>query len=136
MNNDDREYTPENITELKQNEIFVFGSNESGIHGAGAAKVAIDKFNAVFGQGVGLQGQSYAIPTKDKRLDILPLYRIYDYILDFLTFAEDNPQLKFYVTKIGCGLAGYHPRDIKKVFYDVGISNNIILPIEFTDDTE
>ena len=136
MNNDYREYTPENITELKQNEIFVFGSNESGIHGAGAAKVAIDKFNAVFGQGVGLQGQSYAIPTKDKRLDILPLYRIYDYILDFLTFAEDNPQLKFYVTKIGCGLAGYHPRDIKKVFYDVGISNNIILPIEFTDDTE
>lgn len=124
--------TPEKITSLKKNEVFVFGSNHAGRHGAGAARLALDKFGAVWGQGDGLQGQSYGIPTKDKNLNTLSLRQIEIGVDRFLRFAARHPYLTFYMTKIGCGLAGYSVKDIAKCFKGKEIPENVILPIEFT----
>lgn len=121
--------TSNNISKLQQNEIFVFGSNEAGIHGAGAARLAYEKFGAVWGKGFGLYGQTYAIPTKDKQIETLPLQRIKEYVDTFLFFAKVNPQYNFLVTQIGCGLAGYKPHQIGPLFK--GNSTNVILPKEF-----
>lgn len=96
--------------------IFVFGSNLAGIHGAGAARFAVQHHGAIYGQGVGLQGQSYAIPTKDQRIRTLPLAAIQVHVEAFKTFAALHPELQFQVTRIGCGLAGYHDRDIAPLF--------------------
>lgn len=96
--------------------IFVFGSNLSGIHGAGAARCALDEHGAVWGQGVGLQGQSYAIPTKDENIETLPLDVIEGYVEEFLDFAFEHPEMTFEVTRIGCGLAGYTNEDIAPMF--------------------
>jgi len=117
------------ITELKDNEIFVFGSNEAGRHGAGAAKQAAEEFGAVYGQGYGLQGQSFAIPTKDKNLKTLPLCVIHEYVKSFLSYARARPELVFLVTPIGTGLAGISPCKIGKMFTDC--PSNVILPPEF-----
>lgn len=122
-------YTPENITDLKENEIFVFGSNESGIHGAGAAKLAYDKFGAIWRQGVGLQGKTYAIPTKDYGIKTLDLDEINDYVKEFILFAKQNTNFTFLVTQIGCGLAGYSANEIAPMFRDS--PENVILPLEF-----
>ncbi len=97
-------------------EIFVFGSNLAGHHGAGAAKVAYKTFGAEYGIGWGEAGQSYAIPTKDENIRTLPLARIYSDVLLFLNFATDNPDLEFFVTRIGCGLAGYKDSEIAPMF--------------------
>lgn len=123
------ETTPENIVSLKENEIFVFGSNRSGRHGKGVALVAVKKFGAKCGEGYGLVGQSYAIPTKDKKLKVLSIFEIDVQVQKFLRFAVEHPELKFYVTKIGCGLAGYSFKEIAPLFE--GYSENVILPIEF-----
>ena len=96
--------------------IFVFGSNLKGIHGAGAAKFAITKRGAVFGKGVGLQGDSYAIPTKASPYVTLRLEAIGEYVQDFLIFAESHPHMFFVVSRIGCGLAGYMDSDIAPMF--------------------
>ncbi len=96
--------------------VFCFGSNRAGRHGKGAAKYARDHYGAVYGQGVGMQGQSYAIPTKDENLNTLPLTEIRKYIDDFLLFAEQHPYDEFNVTRIGCGLAGYKDKDIAPMF--------------------
>ena len=117
------------ITSLKDNEIFVFGSNLAGIHGAGAAKVARFKFNAQLGVGEGLTGQCYAIPTKDKSIRTLPLNRIEYSVKKFLSVAESMPSKKFLVSAIGCGLAGYSPLEIAPMF--TGHSDNVILPEAF-----
>ena len=122
-------HTPEYITELKPNEIFVFGSNLAGIHGAGAAKFAHKVFGAKFNVGVGLTGRCYAIPTKDEDIWTLPLNRIQGYIMDFLEYATDHPELNFLVTPIGCGLAGWTPDDIAPFFNNH--PKNVILPLEF-----
>lgn len=100
--------------------IFVFGSNLAGRHGKGAALHAKQKFGAIYGQGVGLQGQSYAIPTKDEKIKTLPLEHISVYVKQFLEFANENPALKFYVSPIGCGLAGYTPEQIAPMFVAAG----------------
>ena len=110
-------------------EIFVFGSNLSGRHGKGAALFARQYHGAIYGQGVGLQGNSYAIPTKDEKLNTLPLHTISKYVMEFLNFAEKNPNLKFIVTPIGCGLAGYVPEQIAPMFRN--IPQNVELPEEF-----
>ena len=131
--------TPEIINYLEPNEIFVFGSNEAGMHGGGAAKTAQEKFGAIYGVPFGLMGQSFAIPTKDTRIETLPLSDILNYLVSFIKFTIDNPQLKFYLTKIGCGLAGYTTNDIKSILWkavDLATNNgelpqNIIIPIEF-----
>jgi hypothetical protein len=98
--------------------IFVFGSNLAGRHGMGAALDARVQHGAQYGVGVGRTGDSYAIPTKDEVLRTLPLTRIAGYVSDFLEYARTNPDLKFQVTRIGCGLAGYHDKDIAPMFKD------------------
>ena len=102
-----REYTPERITELKPNEIFVFGSNLAGAHGGGAARLAYERFGAIWGQGVGLQGQSYAIPTMQGGVETIK-----PYVDEFICFAKTRSDLKFYVTQIGCGIAGFKVEEI------------------------
>lgn len=106
------------LTTTTDNMIFVFGSNEAGIHGAGAARFAHDKKGAIYGQGLGRAGMSYAIPTKDHRIEPLPLWKIRDYVDAFITYARAHPNLKFQVTCVGCGLAGFTDRQIAPMFND------------------
>ena len=126
MNN--REFTPERISELKPNEIFVFGSNLAGAHGGGAARLAYDRFGAIWGQGVGLQGQSYGIPTMQGSVETIK-----PYVNEFIRFAKAHPEMKFLVTKIGCGIAGFSVDEIAPLFYHAIDCKNIILPKEFDD---
>lgn len=129
------EYTPEVITELKPNQVFVFGSNESGIHGAGAAKFAREKFGAKYGVGFGLQGKSFALPTKDWQIKTLPIGVIGFYIGRFLAFAKTRPDLEFLVTKLGTGLAGIPTKEIAILFHAWGeIPSNVVLPKEFSKE--
>lgn len=109
--------------------IFVFGSNESGRHGAGAARTAMLEHGAVYGRSVGHHGNSYAIPTKDLNIDALHLQDIWLYVSEFLEYAEANPELEFKVTAIGCGLAGYVPEQIAPMFHSA--PNNCWMPPEF-----
>lgn len=106
--------------------IFVFGSNEAGRHGKGAALHARNHKGAVYGQGIGLQGESYAIPTKDANLRTLPLATIREYVDEFLVFASRCPLSTFEVTRIGCGLAGYKDEDVAPMF--AGAPENCELP--------
>lgn len=115
--------TPEFITSLEPNEIFVFGSNLKGMHGGGAAYIAYRKFGAVMGQGVGLQGQSYAIPTMQGGVDT-----IRPYVDEFIAFAKAHPELTFLVTRIGCGIAGFTDEEIAPLFADAHDVENIVLP--------
>lgn len=123
--------TPENISELKDNEIFCFGANLAGIHGAGAAKLAYQKFGAVYSQGVGLWGKSYAIPTKDKKVETMDLYDIYPYVKEFIEDCKFYSQNHFLVTKVGCGLAGIPLIDMANLFKNAIFVENISLPLEF-----
>ena len=126
MNEFQNRITPEFIKSLKRNEIFVFGSNLHGMHGGGAARIAVEKFGAIMGQGVGLQGQSYAIPTMQGGPNtILP------YVEEFITFAKQHPEMTFLVTKIGCGIAGFTPREIAPLFAGAVDVENIHLPMDF-----
>jgi hypothetical protein len=101
---------------MSSNEIFVFGSNLAGRHGKSAAFTALKQHGAVYGQGVGRQGNSYGIPTKDERLRVLPLEVIKRYVSDFLDYARENPDMTFKVTKIGTGEAGYENEFIAPMF--------------------
>lgn len=98
--------------------IFVFGSNLAGIHGAGAARFAVENHGARYGQGIGYQGNSYAIPTKDFNIRTLPLLAIKGHVDNFINFAFENLDLTFQVTQIGCGLAGYRAKDIAPMFVE------------------
>lgn len=109
--------------------IFVFGSNLAGRHGKGAALHAYKYHGANYGQGTGSQGNSYGIPTKDTQLRVLPLVEIESYVTTFKLYAITNPHLTFYLTPIGCGLAGYKPHQIAPMFK--GSSPNVIIPPEF-----
>ena len=115
--------TPERITSLQPNEIFVFGSNLRGMHGGGAAYVAYRNFGAIMGQGVGLHGQSYAIPTMQGGVDT-----IRPYVDEFIEFAKQHQNLTFLVTRIGCGIAGFTDEDISPLFVKAHEVGNIILP--------
>lgn len=123
-----REYTPERITALKPNEIFVFGSNLAGSHGGGAARLAYNRFGAKWGQGVGLQGQSYAIPTMQGGVETIK-----PYVDEFIEFARQHPEFKFLVTRIGCGIAAFTPNEIAPLFNDAIDLENVILPKDFVD---
>ena len=110
-------------------DIFVFGSNTRGIHGAGSALEAVRNHGAVYGQGIGLQGNSYAIPTKDRYLNPLDLGIIYRHIQVFIEFARDNPDMRFNVVKIGCMLAGFKEETISGMFkFNKPLPENIVLP--------
>ena len=124
-----REYTPERITELKPNEVFVFGSNLAGSHGGGAALLAYRKFGAIWGQGVGLQGQSYGIPTMQGEVETIK-----PYVDEFIEFAKQHTEYKFLVTKIGCGIAGFRDEEIAPLFGNAVDLENVILPKEFVED--
>ena len=115
--------TPEFITSLESNEIFVFGSNLKGMHGGGAAYIAYRKFGAIMGQGVGLQGQSYAIPTMQGGVET-----IRPYVEEFIQFAKQHPELTFLVTRIGCGIAGFTDEEIAPLFEQAHEVENIVLP--------
>lgn len=121
-----REFTSERIMTLKPNEIFVFGSNLDGFHGGGAARIAMDRFGAVWGQGVGLQGQCYAIPTMQGGVETIK-----PYVDEFIAFAGQHPEYKFLVTRIGCGIAGFADEEIAPLFQEALNIENIILPREF-----
>jgi hypothetical protein len=109
--------------------IFVFASNLAGRHGKGSAKEALDKWGAIYGQGSGLQGNSYAIATKDEKLNIRSLGDIYEDVVMFISFANKHPEMEFHVVKIGCGLAGYKEDDIQPMFENnKPLPENIILP--------
>ena len=123
-----REFTPERIMTLKPNEIFVFGSNLDGYHGGGAARIAMDRFGAVWGQGVGLQGQCYAIPTMQGGVKTIK-----PYVDEFVAFAEQHPEYKFLVTRIGCGIAGFANEQIAPLFQEALNVENIILPKVFVN---
>ncbi|QAZ45902.1 hypothetical protein [Mesorhizobium sp. Pch-S] len=109
--------------------VFVFGSNLAGRHGKGAALWAKQHRGAIYGQGEGYQGNSYAIPTKDERIQTLPLFRIRNYAHRFKRFAREHSELTFQLTPIGCGLAGYTPEQIAPMFDDAPA--NVNLPDEF-----
>lgn len=107
--------------------IFVFGSNLAGIHGAGAAAYAKRYKGAVWGEGHGHYGDSYALPTKDENIKTLSLTEITEFIGEFLYYAKENPDLIFHLTPIGCGLAGYDKRDIWPILKKYGVPKNVYL---------
>jgi hypothetical protein len=119
-------YTPECINTLAPNEVFVFGSNLRGWHQGGAAKHAQRYFGAIWGQGVGLQGRSYAIPTMQGGVDTIK-----PYVDDFIIFTQEHPELRFLVTRIGCGIAGFTDAEIAPLFKEALKVDNVILPYEF-----
>lgn len=118
--------TPSHITALRPNEIFVFGSNLQGYHGGGAARLAMDKWGAIWGQGVGLQGQTYAIPTMQGGTDT-----IRPYVDQFIKFAQNDPERTYLVTEIGCGIAGFRPEEIAPLFRGAVNVPNVWLPQRF-----
>lgn len=124
-------YTPEFITSLQPNEIFVFGSNIRGMHGGGAARIAHMKFGAEWGVGEGLTGQCYALPTMEGGVDYIA-----GKVQNFIKCAKDHPELKFYVTKIACGIAGFSIEEIGPLFADAIEMENVILPEEFVKEIE
>ena len=119
-------FTPERITSLRADEVFVFGSNLAGMHGGGAAYAAFKKFGAIWGRGVGLQGQSYAIPTMQGGVKTIK-----PYVDEFIDFARSRPDLFFYVTRIGCGIAGFADAEIAPLFATARAIPNICLPESF-----
>lgn len=123
--------SPDRINDLNENEIFVFGSNLEGSHGGGAAAIAAQNFGAVWGQGVGLQGQSYAIPTMHGGVE-----EIKPYIDEFIEFAKNNPDLEFLVTRIGCGIAGFTEDEMAPLFAEAADVENVYLPDTFWDIIE
>ena len=120
------DFTPDCITRLQPDEVFVFGSNLAGMHAGGAARIALEVFGAVWGQGVGLQGQSYAIPTMQGGVETIK-----PYVDDFIAFTRQHPELFFYVTRIGCGIAGFQDREIAPLFAEAKDIQNICLPKSF-----
>lgn len=110
--------------------IFVFGSNLAGRHGAGAAKDAVRFWGAKRGVGNGAQGQAYGIPTKDQRLHTLSLSKIEKFVGEFKGYARQHPELRFLVTEVGCGLAGYTIYEMAPLFKDCPV--NCVLPESFT----
>ena len=124
-------YTPDFITELKLDEVFVFGSNLAGMHGGGAAYVAWRKFGAIMGKGIGMQGQSYAIPTMQGGVETIE-----PYVNEFIAYTQAHPELFFFVTRIGCGIAGFLDAEIAPLFAAaVGLSN-VCLPETFIKEIQ
>lgn len=119
--------TPDYIEKLEDNEVFVFGSNLPGLHIGGSANVAHNRWGAVWGEGVGHHGQTYAIPTMQQG----GLATIIPYVNDFINYAQEHPELTFLVTEIGCGISGFEPCDIAPLFKEAMHLPNIHLPKRF-----
>lgn|SRR5574344_682882 len=129
FNTQDIRISPARISQLKSNEIFVFGSNLQGMHGGGSARIAVRKFGAIMGQGVGLQGQSYAIPTMRGGIETIK-----PYVDEFINFARLHSEYKFLVTRIGCGIAEFTDSEIAPLFTEAMKVQNIYLPQEFLNE--
>ena len=121
-----RQYTPEYITHLQPNQVFVFGSNIHGCHGGGAARVANQQFGAEWGVGVGMTGQCYAIPTMEGGVDYIK-----GYVDEFIAYAAQHPEKEFLVTRIACGIAGFRPSEIAPLFREALPLTNVLLPRDF-----
>ena len=121
-----RRYTNYIVDKLEEDEVFVFGSNLDGYHVGGAANLAFRKFGAVWGQGTGLHGQSYAIPTMQGGVETIK-----PYVDEFISFAKEHMELYFYVTRIGCGIAGFADADIAPLFKEARNLVNVALPETF-----
>ena len=128
---DNRRITPAFISSLKPNEIFVFGSNLQGVHAGGAARMARMNFGAIMGKGEELQGQSNEIPTMKGGVET-----IRPYVDEFMAFASQHPEFNFLVTPVGCGIAGFEPKDIAPLFYAAKDMTNIYLPEDFINILE
>lgn len=130
MNNNSNtiRYTPERIMNLKEDEVFVFGSNLQGMHGGGAAAAAVRYFGAIWGQGVGMQGQCYAIPTMHGGVDVIK-----PYVDEFIEYAKQHSERTFLVTRIGCGIAGFKDADMAPLFKECMELPNVVLPKSFVD---
>lgn len=126
MDIDNKRITPDFVTELAPDEIFVFGSNMAGHHGGGAARIAYQKFGAVWGQGVGAQGQSYAIPTMFNTVQ-----EIKPYADEFIKYARQHPQNRFLLTRVGCGIAGFSDSEMSRLFKAAADLPNITIPREW-----
>lgn len=122
--------TPDNITQLQGNEIFVFGSNMNGAHMGGAARIAM-RWGAIMGNAIGIQGNTYALPTMNENIEPLPIPAIQNNIDTLHSAIKDNSKLHFLVTKVACGIAGYSVQDIAPMFKDFLQLPNCSLPIEF-----
>ena len=128
---DKRRVSPQWITTLADDEVFVFGSNLEGLHGGGAALLAYERFGAIWGQGTGLQGKSYGIPTMHGGVDVIA-----PYVDEFIAFAREHRELRFLVTEIGCGIAGFTVGEMAPLFKDAMDEENIYLPQRFIDILE
>ena len=117
------------VKSLPEDTIFVFGSNMAGTHAGGAAKTALLHFGAMKGVGRGWAGQSFAIPTMNEHLQQMPLSQIQHYIDDFKIYTKNHPKSKYFITSVGCGVAGYKVEEIAPMFK--GISHNVIFPVSF-----
>ncbi|MCQ2326549.1 MAG: hypothetical protein MJZ71_03205 [Bacteroidales bacterium] len=120
------DFTPTKILSLKKDEVFVFGSNLEGAHGGGAARTAYKYFGAIWGQGVGMQGQSYGIPTMHGGVDVIK-----PYVDEFIAYAKNHKEMFFYVTRIGCGIAGFTDNEIAPLFAEAIDLDNVCLPRSF-----
>ena len=121
-------HTPDFITRLNENEVFVFGSNLRGLHGGGAARIAFEKFGAEWGVGVGPTDQCYTIPTMHGGID-----EIAPYVNDFVAYAKQHSDQHFYVTRIGCGIAGFTDEQMAPLFQDLLGLDNVSIPKQWVD---
>ena len=126
-----KQFTPDKVERLSNCEIFVFGSNMEGKHMGGAARVAYEMFGAEWGVGDGPTGRCYAIPTMQGNIDVIK-----PYVDEFIKFAISHKEMKFLVTKIGCGIAGFKVSEIAPLFYNCIEIENVYLPLEFWDTYE
>ena len=126
-----RRFTPNNISYVENNEIFVFGSNLKGLHGGGAARIAYKMFGAEWGKGVGMQGKCYAIPTMHGGVEVIK-----PYVEDFIEFTLSHKEYTFLVTRIGCGIAGFSANEIAPLFAKAIEIENILLPEDFVAEIE
>lgn len=132
-------YTPEHIDKLRQNEIFVFGSNLNGCHGGGAALIAYERFGAKLGVAEGFSGQTYAIPTLDKNMKKVSSEELAVSLSRFFVEVKKHQEYVFYLTKIGCGIDGWSVEEVRRIFwlvvdkftYSGNLPNNLIIPKEF-----
>ena len=127
-----KKLTPDNIQELTENQIFVFGSNMNGNHAGGAARLAVEKFGAIMGQAEGIQGHSYAIPTLDKDMQKVTEEELITYLGNFREFAEEHPEKEFLLTAIGTGIAGFDTNYMAYMILRANLPDNVTLPKEFT----
>ncbi|RAJ24290.1 A1S_2505 family phage non-structural protein, partial [Pedobacter cryoconitis] len=128
--------TPSNISKLKKNEVFVFGSNLNGHHIGGAAKLAKESFGAIENQGKGIQGKSYGIPTLNYAMAKISIENLQNSVNEFGLYASENLKTTFFVTEIGCGIAGFKSEEVAPLFKNLVNIDNITLPQSFVDVIE